>query len=633
MNTSKQKISVDNILLLIILLVAAVLRFWNYTNIPYMHDELSALTRAQYSNFRNEITYGVAIYDTHPAGVQLFIYYWIKLFGTSEMSVKLPFILFGLFSIIIAYKISKKWFNSSVGLIVAAFMATMQYMVMYSQIARPYISGMFFSLLMVWCWSNYLFGEDEKKKRWLIGYILFSAMAAYNHHFALLFAAIVGLTGLFFINKNNWKGYVFGGVIIFVLYIPHLNILFYQLSKGGLGGPDGWLGKPDSDWLYKYFKYTLHFSYWMYALFVALLGLSIFFYSKEIKTKQRFRFLAIGWFLSLFLIEYFYSLKVNPIIQYSTLIFVFPFFLIFIFSLFGELSSKIKMLLVLSILITGTSTLALERKHFLVFYKQPYQEQVKDTYKNLDLIKDEKNATVELMLPPYFKKYYFKKYSRKFDCAYFDPFDEKPDTKKFRSFVQKQTSNFFIGGNLPLDYIKIVEEKYPYITDRQAGFTYSTYCFSTTKPVEQKPEKVLFSKTFDLGDNEKKMDSTTEYSKNQIIKLKDILFDRHSIVNISARMFVSDPSSNPTLVADIEENGKSILWSGSEYLNNNNNLKTVNTIFLCKDLTDFDLKKHPNAQIKIYIWNRNKKDISIEDFKIEVTEGNHLIYALYEPIN
>ena len=630
--TGKQKISADKILLLVILLVAAVLRFWNYSEIPYMHDELSALARTQYPDFRNEITYGVAIYDTHPAGVQLFIFYWIKIFGTSEMSVKFPFILFGLLSIVVAYNISKKWFNNSVGLIVAAFMAVLQYMVMYSQIARPYISGMFFCLLMVWCWSNYLFGENKSKNKWLVGYIISSALAAYNHHFALLFTVVVGLTGMFFLDKNNWKGYIIGGVAIFLLYIPHLNILFYQLSKGGLGGPDGWLAKPDVGWLLSYIKYLLHYSYWMYTLLIVIIGLSIFFCSAELKEKQKFRIIAISWFLTIFLIEYCYSVKVNPIIQFSTLIFVFPFLLIFIFSLFGELNNKIKTFLVLSILITGPSTLAFQRKHFQIFYKQPYQEEVKNTYKNLDIIKDEKKATIVLMLPIYYKEYYFKKYNRRFDCVYYNPFDEKPDTKKFRKFVQEQTTAFFIIGNLPAEYIEIIKEKYPYTIDKQEGFTYSTACFTSKKPESGNINSALFSKTFDLSAGGNKIDSSVEYGPAQVLKVSDLKYNSHSTLVISAKMFSRDPSSNPTLVADLVDGDKSVAWNGAEYLRYNNDPKGPNNVFLCRDISTLELKKHLNAQLKIYIWNRDKNDVSLEDLKVEIFDGNNQIYGLYEPV-
>ena len=621
-------------LLFVILTVATILRFWNFSEMAFMHDELSALGRTKYTNLHDEIAYGVALYDTHPAGVQLFIYYWTKLFGINEMSVKFPFILFGLFSIIFAYKISEKWFNSSVGLIVASFMATMQYMVMYSQIARPYISGMFFSLVMVWCWTHYLFEPDDKgKTKWLTGYILSSALCAYDHHFALLFATVVGITGILFLKKNTLKGYILAGVSIFLLYIPHLKIFFFQLSKGGLGGPDGWLGKPDADWLFNYLKYTFHFSYWMYILGLLLVASSVLFRSNDLKIKQKFRIIAICWFLSVFFIEYYYSLFVNPIIQYSTLIFVFPFLLIFLFSLFGELNSRIKALIVIVILITGTYTLFFSRKHFCVFYKQPYQEQVKNTYKYLDMIKGKQDVTIELAIQPYYKEYYFKKYNRRFHSGYYNPSSEKTDTKAFRKFVQKQTTNYFIAGNLPLDYIQIIKEKYPCIVNMEEGFTYSTYFFSSYKPINLNHEHIISDYIFDLSKGKNKINNGVEFGQSYSLKLKDIINDRHNIINVSALVSVPDSTSDPLIVVDIQENNKSIEWSGSEYFKFNNNSTNPNMVYLSKDLTSFNFKEHPDAVANIYIWNKDKKEVLIHNFKLTVTEGNHLIYSLYEPID
>ena len=191
--------------------------------------------------------------------------------------------------------------------------------------------------LMVWCWSNYLFDEqNQNKRKWWIGYVASSALCAYTHHFALLFAAIVGLSGLLFLTKDNWKAYLLAGIAIFILYIPHLNILFFQLNKGGLGGPDGWLATPDAGWLYSYLKYLFHYSYWMYGLLFLLLLLSVVKHTTEFRAKQKFRIIALLWFLIIFFIEYYYSITVSPVIQYSTLIFVFPFFLICLFSVLGE---------------------------------------------------------------------------------------------------------------------------------------------------------------------------------------------------------------------------------------------------------------------------------------------------------
>ncbi len=628
----KTKLSNDNLLLLAILFIAAVLRFWNYTNMPYMHDELSALSRTHFNSLSELITNGART-DGHPIGVQVFLYYWTMLFGENEMIVKLPFILLGLASIYIAYQIAARWFNVSVALVVASFMAVMQYMVTYSELARPYISGVFFTLMMVWCWSNYLFNEDGKQRKWLIKYIVFAVLSCYDHHFATLFALLVGLSGFFFITKINWKGYLIALAGILVLYIPHISITLYQFSKGGLGGNDGWLGKPDPNWLLMYFQYALHYSYVMYGLVVVLLLFSLIKYSNRIKETQKFRMVSALWFLLVFFIEYYYSLKVNPIIQFSTMIFVFPFLLMFVFSLLSELNFYFKSVIVSLILIVGIITLSVTRKHFQLFYHQPYQEMVTNTYKTLDEIGGESKATIELLIPPTYKEHYFKKFGREFKCIYYNPFDTKKDTKAFREFVNHLTTDYFIFGNPPLEYIQIIKEKYPYIMKKEEGFTYSFYCFSKQKPASEIKEDIIISKPIDLTAGTYKLDSTMEYGPAFADKLKNLTKGRHNILTISASVYSPDSLDNPTIVADIQEDDNSLYWNGSDYQNYRNNTTGANTVYFSKLMTDFNLKGYPRPQIKVYMWNRGKKNITVENVKLEVIESNPVIYGLFEPLD
>jgi hypothetical protein len=633
MNTKPNR-SANTILLFLILALGAVLRFWNFPNMPYMHDELSALGRTLYPSVQDVITYGVEINDTHPPGVQLFLYFWTNLFGTKEIVVKFPFILCGLFSILLAYKISKKWFTISVAFIVASFMATMQYTVMYSQLIRPYSSGVFFCLLMVFCWNEFLF-EPGHKKKWLIGYILSAVCCAYDHHFALLFAFIVGLSGIPFLTKISWKPYLLSGVIIFILYLPNLSILFYQLGKGGLGGPDGWLKQPEPGWLYMYFKYIFHFSYWMYALVGVLLTLSILFCTRELEKTNKFRMLCIIWFFSSFLIQYFYSIYVSAIIQYSTLIFVFPFLLIFLFSLFRELTIKQNMMLVFAILLIGTTSLAMTRKHFQVFYKQPFQQQLEATFESLDQIKNESDATIKLYIPPYLKtiikEHYSLKYNKNLDATYYSTLSQQPTPKIFRAFVFSRKTNYFIAGDLPLEYIQIVKEKYPHMVVKKEGFTCSAYCFAKQKPENELSNEVMFEQQ--LIKEKNMLDDTQEFGKAFSFKLKDICYSRHTIINARATLFPGDTLSNPMLVVDIEEKGKVLAWGGVPYFNYNNNWGKPNTLFFSSDLTSFDFKGHPDAELKIYIWNRDKKQLEIQYMGFEVIKGNPFIYGLYEPID
>ena len=187
-----------------IIIIGSILRFYHFFQLPFTWDELSAWNRLHFDSFAQLIEKGVKP-DGHPAGIQVFLYYWTLLFGDREWIVKLPFNLMGLASIYLIYRVGTIWWSKSSGLLVAAFMSSLQFFVLYSPIARPYISGLFFTLLMVLYWSKYFW--QQAKTKYLTGFVIFAVLSAYNHHFSLLFAAIVGLSGLFLVTKSQLKEY------------------------------------------------------------------------------------------------------------------------------------------------------------------------------------------------------------------------------------------------------------------------------------------------------------------------------------------------------------------------------------------------------------------------------------------
>lgn len=111
-----------------IIIVASFLRFWNFFEIPFTHDEFSALFRTRFASFSELVEKGI-MPDGHSAGVQLFLYFWVKLVGFSEPWVKLPFMLMGLASLFLIWKIGTEWFSKQVALWATASLAFMQYFI------------------------------------------------------------------------------------------------------------------------------------------------------------------------------------------------------------------------------------------------------------------------------------------------------------------------------------------------------------------------------------------------------------------------------------------------------------------------------------------------------------------------
>src|SRR6266496_5016934 len=197
---------VDFFLLLLIILTGTVLRFIYFDRCPYTHDEISSLTRANYSSFSELIEQGVKP-DTHPPLLQIFLQYYTRIFGSSEMVVKFPFVICGILSILLVYLIATKWFGKTAGLLSAAVVSTVQYTVMYSVIARHYSPGLFLTLFLVY--SQIKFFESSTKKGWLTAFVITGITCSYLHYFCLLFTAIVALTGFLFVRwKNFWPYFI-----------------------------------------------------------------------------------------------------------------------------------------------------------------------------------------------------------------------------------------------------------------------------------------------------------------------------------------------------------------------------------------------------------------------------------------
>ena len=361
----------DYILLGIIMLMAAVLRLWKLDQVPFMHDEFSALLRTRFDNFHDFIQQGV-MPDSHPIGVQMFLWGWVQLFGWSEFWVKLPFALMGIGSIYLIYLIGRQWFNRKVGLFSAAFFAVSQFTVFYSQLARPYSAGLFFVLLMAYFWHKVVF-ETKTTTRDYVGFALSAWACSLMQYFSLAQAGLIFLTGLFFLPKERRKAYWLSGIAAVALFAPTLPIFWQQLFVSGSIG--GWLAAPKATFLLDFVQYTMNYSE-LFMFFVGTIIIFPLFLGKRSKQRNPLRWIGIAWFVIIFAIAFVYSLTREPILQQSTLIFSFPFVIIVAFSMFGTrtLSPWQTAVEVAAILFAGTASLILERKHYDLMYHQGFDQ-------------------------------------------------------------------------------------------------------------------------------------------------------------------------------------------------------------------------------------------------------------------
>lgn len=612
----------DRILLFFLLILAACIRFYDPFNLPFMHDELSALIRAQAGSF-SELIMKAETQDVHPVGMHVFVHYWSAWFGQNELVVKLPFILMGIAAIWFAYKIAEKWFNSTTALFTAAFMATLQFTTMYGQLERPYASGIFFCTWMVWCWSEFFLGH----KKSLIGFVIAATLCCYNHYFSTLFAGMVGITGLFFLNKENRLKYLLSCAIVLLLFLPQIPIAEAQFSTGQTQ-QDWWMTRPDWTWPIHFTKYLFHFSYFVYALVFVLLALSLTFYRNEKRIFSLFRTICFLWVTIPFLVIFIYSQIESPILQLSSMTFSLPFLLMLLFSFFRDISTMQKTIAVAAIVLVNTCSLFGERKHHKVFYGQAYEEMAR---MSTEMIREQgaENVASAHAIMGGFMDYYKKKYGE-FDFLLVG----KPDFKAFEEYVISQKGNYFVAGNLPGEYISIIKKYYPCLVKRQESFTSWVDCFSRDKTagcLKEHARILNLPEDYTEGGGEGKLIlGNIESFLIDETKLKVVSAERYCDLNIFAEIQNKTAGSNPVLVCEMDDEEKRIFWMGAEY-NSFRNEDGKATLIISIPLRDFDPAKFKEPKVKIYLWNKDKGEILLERTRVEIIESNRYVYGLYEP--
>lgn len=434
----------------IILLLALVLRLHGLTAFSLSNDELSALSRLQFGSFHELIQNGVYP-DFHPAGVQVFLYGWTAFFGFSEWMVRLPFALMGVVSVFLLYRIGRAWFGPSTGLLAAGSLAILMFPLLYSQIARPYSPGLLCSLSAVFFLTRFLgFDQDKQGDRVARGrlmdgllFVLSITCCMYIHYFSFLFAGLVCLSGLFFLDRSLIFKYALCGLAILVLYLPGVQVMWHQLGKSGLGGPNGWLSAPDSDVIGNYLDYIFNDSHQLKLIFfVAFTGVVLVYRGKVAFGK--WHLLSLVLFGIPVAIAYYYSLFVNPVFQFSILLFSTPFLLLFLFSFFPAERYGVTAKFVLSIIIIAGLYSTIKEKRY--YHKQHFTE-FRTIAQAIDNAIDEfgKDAvTIAANVhSPYYLNYYLKPASQ-LDSSVVTRIVDGAERTAFHNLVASSKSTYLV---------------------------------------------------------------------------------------------------------------------------------------------------------------------------------------------
>ena len=204
----------------------------NQFNVSLWGDEAFAAVLAQYLPL--EIITKVAK-DTSPPLYYLFLHFWMRLFGTSEVAIRTLSFSFFLLTCFFIYLIGKKLFDQKTGILAATLSLINPFLFHYA------FEGRMYALLALTCTASIYF---YLRKSWF-WYAAVTLAALYTHHFALLVVAVQGIWFLIsvfqkrikFFSKSFWAFLAVG-----LFYLPWLPALYYQtkLVESGF-----WLARPN----------------------------------------------------------------------------------------------------------------------------------------------------------------------------------------------------------------------------------------------------------------------------------------------------------------------------------------------------------------------------------------------------
>ncbi len=632
-------------LIFAILTIAGILRFYRFFDLEYTFDELSALSRLEYSSFGELIEKGIRI-DGHPAFVQVLLYYYTAVFGTSEYIVKLPFVLMGIASVYIVYAIGTRHFTKTSGLLAAALMSCMQYFVFYSTVARPYSSGLFFSLLALYFWLEIVFSEKASWAKYL-WFSLFAAIAALNHHFAMLFCALCGLAGWLFVADK--KKYLIACVVACLIYLPHLPVLLYQLNIGGIGTQSGgWLQAPTYDFVLQYLNYLFHFS--QFFLLVFLLALAAAKYKRTgeglHKKQQQLRWVLLALFVSTFLVGFIYSVLVNPVLQYSTLIFCSPCLLLFVTSFAGNNSHARQSLLVTGILLSGIITLVVTRQHYRYIYSQGY-----DTISKMCLKQEQDKPPGQVFViakgEPWFYNFYKKRYQLKTPFMVTDTLSAH--AREEWRFDTLQADYLVLGDCYAKEVLKAIKW-FPYLVEAKQGYGYQAVVLS--KKSMRRKAKELFTEiasthfplvptNFNLRAERIKKDSLgyyyeedprVEFGTLSYVKMTNDFNCREGDCILGELTYsLSNRDKQIALCVGVDEKKKIVKWAGSALLSSKPYTAGFNYAGVEMYVDNIFLGKR--KEMTFFTWNSKKQKLRIHSLKIYQAGIYKGRYALFQPVN
>ena len=626
----------ENWILTLLLVTAFLLRFIPLFEYEFFYDELSALTRTQYSSLSDLITKGVSP-DVHPALIQLFLFFWSKIGGNQEVWMKLPFLVCSFLSCWFIFTLTRKWFGYKAALVSCLIVSCSMIFLVYSSSNHLYATAVLFAILSTSYLFDIVFGKSENSKPYIL-FSLFLVLGAFNHHMGALYGLIIGLLGFLFAERKQKKKLLLTAVGSLLVYAPHLPITFGQLNHSI--GPDmgGWLTAP---------KWYACFSFIKTLFGTGLLGYLFLFLFLWGGFSTKFRFLSdkkiqllLLTFISYCLIIYFYSILKSPILQFSVLLIASPAIIIVISVLLSAIPEKffnpVLFLLLLSFL---TQTIFI-KKYFSLGIRQSTRSAITQTIEAQNKY-GKKNVSAIYMTENLFARHYMNEFKETFpyltadDSILMNPIS-------LSRYLKARKENYLILSEPDALLLQKIKLYFPYVLHHDEG--YFTNIFLLSKTAEQSipdetivatytqkktSEFVVFPTKYEMKEKKLYLDSTNEFPYCITSDYSNLHFTiGQNLVCITSYKPVNK-MAHLSFDFAVKKGDSTLFYSSRNFLDSYLEEDTLqygfSGIFIGTEIEEWK-----GSKLFAYFWNAGKKGYFVHDMNLKIIDCNPHKYALWD---
>ncbi|TSJ45520.1 glycosyltransferase family 39 protein [Fluviicola chungangensis] len=172
----------------------------------------------------------------------LLLHYWIKYFGISEISVRIPSLIFSSFTVLFVYRIGLRFFNLRVAVIASIIFTFSTYQVIFAHEARAYALMGFLTAVSMFHYLEIIHSKNRNFRNFF-WFFLANTLLIYTHFFGFFILFIQFFFILFQprLLKDYYKFLLLFSGVMLVTYSPYMWLILSRFSSAA-GGT--WVSPP-----------------------------------------------------------------------------------------------------------------------------------------------------------------------------------------------------------------------------------------------------------------------------------------------------------------------------------------------------------------------------------------------------